>query len=62
MEYLLKKYKGNMVLVLAAYNWGETNVDKLTKPLNASSLSEANLRQLFKNNKETNAYLQKILD
>ncbi|HOD53668.1 MAG TPA: lytic transglycosylase domain-containing protein [Candidatus Cloacimonadota bacterium] len=62
MIYLLKKYKQNYSLALAAYNWGETNVDKKLKYHQINVVRHINYRFLFKNVTETNTFLLKIME
>lgn len=57
--YLMKKFGGNWSLSLAAYNWGETNVIKRTKGISIEA--DKNYKSLFKDNRETYNYLEKIL-
>jgi soluble lytic murein transglycosylase-like protein len=59
MKYLLRKYKQNWSLALAAYNWGETNVDKRIGKMKIDS--EKNYRQLFSDIPETYHYIKKVL-
>lgn len=62
MEYLLKRYKQNYSLALAAYNWGETNVDSQLKINGININSNINYQYLFKNVRETYIFIDKILD
>ena len=61
MRQLLKNYDGNYSLALAAYNWGETNVNEKIKESELTIDSNTNYSYLFQNVKETYVYLQKIL-
>ncbi len=61
-KYLLKKYKYNYSLTLAAYNWGETNVDKKLQYHQINVVRHINYRFLFKNVSETNTFLKKIME
>ena len=45
MRYLLARYNHNWSLALAAYNWGETNVDKRIKDISINS--DKNYAYLF---------------
>jgi soluble lytic murein transglycosylase-like protein len=60
MRYLLKRYNNNYSLALAAYNWGETNIDTVLKANNVVIETEEDYRYLFANVRETYAYLEKI--
>jgi len=59
VKYLQGKYKGNWSLVLAAYNWGETNVSKRIRKRQIDP--EKNYQFLFKDIPETYHYIGKIL-
>lgn len=61
-KYLLHKYKENYSLALAAYNWGETNVDLKLKFYNIQIIKSINYRFLFKHVYETDAFIKKILE
>jgi soluble lytic murein transglycosylase-like protein len=61
-KYLLKKYKDNYSLALAAYNWGETNVDRKLRYHQIHVSQHINYRFLFKNITETDVFLKKILE
>ncbi|HOE90474.1 MAG TPA: lytic transglycosylase domain-containing protein [Candidatus Cloacimonadota bacterium] len=61
-QYLLHKYKNNYSLALAAYNWGETNVDNKIKYHQIHISSNINYGFLFKNVSETDTFLKTILD
>lgn len=61
LNYLLDKYQGNKSLALAAYNWGETNVDKKLNELRIEINSNENYRILFRNIPETYHFIGKIL-
>jgi len=61
LNYLLKKYRGNKSLALAAYNWGETNVDKKLKEMGITVEPERNYRDLFVRVPETYSFIGKIL-
>lgn len=60
-KYLLNKYNNNWFVSLAAYNWGETNVDKHLKKNNIQIDSSYDYSNLFKNIPETRNYLFKIM-
>ena len=60
IKYLLKKYNNNWSVALAAYNWGETNVDKRMR--NIKIQKNRDYRNKFKDIKETYNYIEKILD
>ncbi|MDD3534953.1 MAG: transglycosylase SLT domain-containing protein [Candidatus Cloacimonetes bacterium] len=59
LHYLHDKYSGNWSLVLAAYNWGETNVSKRISDRQIEP--EKDYRELFKDIPETYKYIGKIL-
>ncbi len=59
IKYLQNKYKSNWTLVLAAYNWGETNVDRRIRGLLIET--DADYRHLFRDIRETRAYINKVL-
>lgn len=61
-KYLLKKYKGNYSVALAAYNWGETNVDRKLRYHQVHISQHINYRFLFKNITETDTFLKKIME
>ncbi len=62
MLYLKSRYKNNNSVVLAAYNWGETNVDRLLKERNITIDSNTDYRYLFQSINETYQFITKILD
>lgn len=59
LQYLLSRYHNNWSLALAAYNWGETNVDKRIK--GTVILPEKNYVTLFADIPETRQFITKIM-
>lgn len=59
LKYLLGRYNHNWSLALAAYNWGETNVDRRIK--NQTVTSDKNYAYLFDDIPETRQFIRKIL-
>lgn len=59
MKYLLGRYNGNWSLALAAYNWGETKVDKRIKGISINP--QENYVYLFNDIPETRIFITKIL-
>jgi soluble lytic murein transglycosylase-like protein len=59
LRYLLGRYKGNWSLALAAYNWGETKVDKRLKGISIDP--EKNYVYLFSDIPETRFFINKII-
>ena len=57
--YLQSRYNHNWSIVLAAYNWGETNVDKRITKIDISP--EKDYRNLFEDIPETYDFITKIL-
>jgi soluble lytic murein transglycosylase len=59
IKYLQKKFNNNWSLTLAAYNWGESNIDKrfANKPI----VSEKDYRYVFQDIPETYEFIKKIL-
>lgn len=62
MLYLQSRYNSNNSIILAAYNWGETNVDKVLVQNNISINSNEDYRYLFKDINETYQFIGKILN
>lgn len=62
LKYLKNRFNNNWSLVLAAYNWGETNVDKRIKTKNIKIDTEKDYSSLFKDIPETKKLLSKILN
>jgi len=59
LKYLQQKYDGNWSLVLAAYNWGETNV---SRRIGSKKIElETNYQERFRDIPETYNYIGKIL-
>ncbi len=59
LNYLKKKYEGNWSLVLAAYNWGESNVSRRVRGQKIEP--SRNYRDTFRDIPETWNYIGKIL-
>jgi len=59
LKYLQNRYQGNWSLVLAAYNWGETNV---SNRMSGTKIDPAkDYRTRFRDIPETYNYISKIL-
>ena len=61
-RYLMNKYDGNTSLSLAAYNWGESNVDRRLKQKLPSIVPAEDYRWLFADVPETYTFISRILD
>lgn len=61
-RYLFDKYSGNHSLSLAAYNWGEGNVDRKLHEEGINISPDADYREVFRNVPETYHYIYRILD
>jgi len=59
LRYLLQRYNQNWSLALAAYNWGETKVDKRLK--NIVVEPDKDYTYLFNDISETRLFIRKIL-
>lgn len=59
LSYLSNKYNGNWSLVLAAYNWGESNVSRRIRGIEIDP--QTNYREKFRDVPETWNYIGKIL-
>ncbi len=61
MRYLLKRYNNNWCIALAAYNWGETNVDRRIATSGITIDKTKDYRYLFADIPETRNFLNRIL-
>ncbi len=60
LSYLQERFAGNWSLVLAAYNWGENNVEKRMAGISIDP--EADYRERFSDIPETYNYINNILE
>ncbi|MCD4829403.1 MAG: transglycosylase SLT domain-containing protein [Candidatus Cloacimonetes bacterium] len=61
-RYLVNKYSDNTSLMLAAYNWGETRVDRRLRQRLPSIDPNADYRWLFADIPETYTFISRVLD
>lgn len=61
-KYLLRKYRQNVSLSLAAYNWGEANVDRKIREEEIMIDPNTNYRYLFRNVPETYFFIRNVLE
>ena len=61
-KYLSNRYRGNTSLTLAAYNWGETNVNRRLREKIPSIDPTEDYRWLFADIPETYTFISRILD
>jgi len=59
LVYLKNRYNGNWSLTLAAYNWGESNVNRRLKGIEIEK--DKDYSSLFRDIPETYSYITKIL-
>lgn len=59
LVYLKNRYNSNWSLTLAAYNWGESNVNRRLKGIEIEK--DKDYRSLFRDIPETYSYITKIL-
>ena len=59
LNYLRKRFNDNWTVVLAAYNWGECNVEKRMKGISIDP--ETDYRERFSDIRETYGYINKIM-
>jgi len=59
LKYLLGRYHDNWSLALAAYNWGETNVDRRIK--GTDIVTGKNYTTMFSDIPETRQFITKIM-
>lgn len=59
LKYLRERFDHNWTLVLAAYNWGESNVERRMNGIKIDP--EADYRERFSDIRETYGYINKIM-
>lgn len=59
LNYLRERFDYNWTLVLAAYNWGESNVERRMRGIKIDP--EADYRERFSDIRETYGYIKKIM-
>jgi soluble lytic murein transglycosylase len=59
IRYLQGRFNGNWSLVLAAYNWGEYNVERRMRGIDIDA--EADYRERFSDIRETYTFISKIM-
>ncbi|HPH61412.1 MAG TPA: lytic transglycosylase domain-containing protein, partial [Candidatus Syntrophosphaera sp.] len=59
LKYLRERFDNNWTLVLAAYNWGESNVGRRMRGIRIDP--EADYRERFSDIRETYGYINKIM-
>ena len=59
LNYLRERFDNNWTLVLAAYNWGESNVGRRMRGIRIDP--EADYRERFSDIRETYGYINKIM-
>jgi len=61
LHYLKKKYNHNWTLVLAAYNWGESNVDAKISLLKIRLTHNQDYSHLFSGIPETSNFIKRVM-